>query len=368
MASAIRTVGHQDRLSLVDHLDELRTRLLISALALAVAFGVCFWQNHALLTFVNKPFAKETVSQAEKGNGPQGQTYLAQQGVLAVGAETEAIAAALSAPHSGLSAATRAQLAAQIPRLRAQMAKIPKVPPANKPVTLGIGEPLTTTLSVTLYFALLLALPVILFELYGFVLPAFSPRERRAVQPLLLAIPVLFAIGVAFGYYVVLPAAVHFLLNFNSAQFNVLVQGNQYYKFAATTLLAMGLVFQVPVAILATVRAGIVTPDQLRRGRRFAIVACAAVAAFLPGDVTTMLLETIPLYLLYEASILLASFVTRRERRREAASAGAAEGTQAMETDTTQATAAAQANGAAAHTTEQSVQEIIDHTDPELSD
>jgi sec-independent protein translocase protein TatC len=358
MASAIRTVGHQDRLSLVDHLDELRTRLLISGLALAIAFGVCFWQNHALLSFMNKPFAKETVAQAKKGNGPQGQTYLAQQGVLAVAADTEAIAAALSAPHSGLPAATRAQLAAQIPRLRAEMAKIPKVPPANKPVTLGIGEPLTTTLSVTLYFALVFSLPVILFELYGFILPAFSPRERRAITPLLVAIPFLFAIGVAFGYYVVLPAAVRFLLNFNSEQFNVLVQGNQYYKFAATTLLAMGLVFQVPVAILAMVRAGIVTPDQLRRGRRYAIVACAAIAAFLPGDVTTMLLETIPLYVLYEASILLASFVERRARRREGAP-------QASGTATT---ATAPTGVPAQHTTEQSVQEIIDHTDPDLTD
>jgi sec-independent protein translocase protein TatC len=357
MASAIRTVGHQDRLSLVDHLDELRTRLLISALALAIAFGVCFWQNHALLSFMNKPFAKETVTQAKKGNGPQGQTYLAQQGVLAVAQDTAAIAVALSSPQSGLPAATRAQLAAEIPRLRAEVAKIPKVPPANKPVTLGIGEPLTTTLSVTLYFALVFSLPVILFELYGFILPAFSPRERRAITPLLVAIPFLFAIGVAFGYYVVLPAAVHFLLNFNSEQFNVLVQGNQYYKFAATTLLAMGLIFQVPVAILATVRAGIVTPDQLRRGRRYAIVVCASVAAFLPGDITTMLLETIPLYVLYEASILLASFVTRRERRRE--SALAASGT---------TTATAQTSGPADHPMEQSVQEIIDHTDPDLSD
>jgi sec-independent protein translocase protein TatC len=359
MASAIHTVGHHDRLSLVDHLDELRTRLLISAVALAVAFGVCFWQNHALLTFINKPFAKETESQAKKGNGPQGQTFLAQQGVLAVSGEVEAIAATLSAPHSGLSPVIRAQLAAQIPRLRAEMAKIPRVPPANKPVTLGIGEPLTTTLSVTLYFALVLSLPVILFELFGFVLPAFSPKERRAVLPLLVAIPFLFAIGVVFGYYVVLPAAVHFLLNFNSEQFNVLVQGNQYYKFAATTLLAMGLVFQVPVAILATVRAGIVTPAQLRHGRRYAIVACAAVAAFLPGDVTTMLLETIPLYLLYEVSILLASFVTRRERRMAAGS---------PEEEGAPGAGAQGANGRADHTMEQSVQEIIDHTNPELSD
>ena len=124
-----------------------------------------------------------------------------------------------------------------------------------------------------------------------------------------------------FGYFIVLPAAVRFFVNFNASEFNNLVQANQFYKFAATILLAMGLVFQVPVAILAATRVGIVTPKQLRHNRRYAIVACAAVAAFLPGDFVTLLLETAPLYLLYEVSILLAAFVGRsdcKKRRREA--------------------------------------------------
>jgi sec-independent protein translocase protein TatC len=165
---------------------------------------------------------------------------------------------------------------------------------------------------------------VILYELYGFVLPALNPSERRAVRPLLIAIPFLFAAGALFGYLVVMPAAVRFLQNFNSSEFNVLVQANQYYQFAATVILAMGLVFQVPVVVVGATRAGLVTPRQLRRGRRFALVACAAVAAFLPGDAITLLLETIPLYVLYEASILVASFVARRDaaREREAAADG----------------------------------------------
>jgi sec-independent protein translocase protein TatC len=107
----------------------------------------------------------------------------------------------------------------------------------------------------------------------------------------------------------------HFFQNFNSSEFNVLVQASQYYKFAATTLLAMGLLFQIPVAILAITRAGIVTPRQLRRNRRYAILACGLVAAVLPGDAVTMLLETVPLYLLFEASVLLASISERRQRR-----------------------------------------------------
>jgi sec-independent protein translocase protein TatC len=350
MATAIRTIGHEDRLTLVDHLEELRTRIIVCVVAVAVAFGICLWQNHALLEIVNKPLAAETQKQVQAGHGPLGQTALAQQGVLAVAGDVQQIAAELANPHSGLPAATREALAAQIPKLQADVAKIPRTPEGNKPVTLGIGEPFTTTLGVTLLFALVFSLPVILFELYGFVLPAFSPGERRVAMPLLAAIPFLFAIGVLFGYFVVLPAAVRFFQNFNSEQFNVLVQAAPYYRFAATVLLAMGLVFQVPVAILAATRAGIVTPKQLRHNRRYAIVACAAVAAFLPGDAITLILETVPLYVLYEMSILLASFAERRWPVSASAEGASPAGGQPT-----------------GETTETSVQQIIDHTDPGLS-
>jgi sec-independent protein translocase protein TatC len=351
MATAIRTIGHEDRLSLVDHLEELRTRLIVCGAVVAVAFGVCLWQNHALLEIINRPLAKQTQKQVAHGNGPLGQTALAQQGVLAVAGDIQKIAAELADPASKLPGPTRAALAAEIPRLRADVARIPRVPEGNKPVTLGIGEPFTTTLGVTLLFALVFSLPVILFELYGFVLPAFSPSERRVALPLLVAIPFLFAIGVLFGYFVVLPAAVRFFQNFNSGQFNVLVQAAPYYRFAATLLLAMGLIFQVPVAILAATRAGIVTPRQLRKNRRYAIVVCAAVAAFLPGDAITLVLETLPLYVLYELSILLASFA---ERRRPVLA-----GPDAGEPST--------GGAPAGNANEPTVQEIIDHTDPGLS-
>ena len=146
-------------------------------------------------------------------------------------------------------------------------------------------------------------------RLYGFLLPAFSPEQRRVATPLMLAIPFLFVAGVLFGYFVVLPAAVRFFQNFNSGEFNVLVQASQYYHFAAVVLLAMGLVFQVPVGVLAATRAGIVTTEQLRHNRRYAILACGAVAAFLPGDAITLLLETVPLYLLFELSVLIAGII-----------------------------------------------------------
>ena len=120
----------------------------------------------------------------------------------------------------------------------------------------------------------------------------------------------------AFGYFVVLPAAVHFLQNFNSANFNVLLQASSYYPFAALIMLAMGVIFQVPLGVIAVARAGIVTPRQLRKNRRYAIVVAAAIAALLPGDVVTMTLETLPIIVLYEVGILVVVALDRRDARR----------------------------------------------------
>ncbi len=308
-AVAIASIGHEERLSWVDHLDELRSRLIVALVAISVAFAVCFWQNHALLRLVNAPLAHETQKQVREGNGPLGATYSVQQSSRDVAVQLATVVGALERPGSGASAAARATLHSTAPRLQKDISRLSAAPSGNKPVTLGIGEPFNTTIGVTLMFALILALPIVLWELYGFLLPAFSPDQRKIANSLMLAIPVLFVIGVAFGYFVVLPAAVRFFQNFNSGQFNVLVQASQYYHFAAVILLAMGLVFQVPVAILAATRAGIVTPAKLAHNRRYAILACAAVAALLPGDAITLLLETVPLYLLFEGSVLLARIV-----------------------------------------------------------
>ena len=316
MAVAVGHIDHHDRLTVVDHLEELRGRLIVSLAALAVAFGLCMWQNHALLHLINKPLSHQTEKQVKAGNGPLGATYTVQQSARTVATQLQVVVGALERPGSGASAATRASLLGVAPELRRAITRLSKAPEGDKPVTLGIGEPFTTTIGVTLLFAFILALPVILYELYGFMLPAFSPEQQKIANSLMLAIPLLFVTGVLFGYFVVLPSALHFFQNFNSGEFNVLVQASQYYHFAAVVLLAMGLVFQVPVGILAATRAGVVTPTQLRGNRRYAILACGAVAAFLPGDAITLLLETVPLYLLFEVSVLLASIIERRERRR----------------------------------------------------
>jgi sec-independent protein translocase protein TatC len=322
MPRVIRPVRHEDHLSLVEHLDELRTRLIISLVAIGVAFAFCFWQNHALLHLIGDPYAKETQGQVKRCQGEQGPVWCTDQALKATAHTLEALLKAVGSPSSGLNSSARGALNSTLPALHTALGRLPNTVPSNSLVTIGIGEPFTATVTVTFYFALLLSLPIILYELYGFLIPAFSPTERAAARPVMMAVPGLFACGVLFGYFVVLPAAVRFFQNFNSGEFNVLVQASQYYHFAAVILLAMGLVFQVPVGILAATRAGIVTTKQLRHNRRYAVLACGAVAAVLPGDAITLLLETVPLYLLFELSVLLARIIDRREARRAARAQG----------------------------------------------
>jgi sec-independent protein translocase protein TatC len=243
----LKAVRHEDRLTLVEHLDELRNRLIVSIAVFGVALGLCFWQNNLLLDIANAP----------------------------------------------------------LPDDRDQL------------LTFGVAEPFTTTLMVSAYSALLLALPIVLYQIYAFVLPAFSDQERRVITPLLLVVPLLFVAGVVFAYFVVMPAATEFLLNFNDDQFSVEVRARDYYGFFVTTLLAVGLIFQVPVGILAVTRLGIVTPDQLAQNRRYALLVIAIAAASLPGvDPVTMLIEMVPLILLYELSILLARVFGRTDTGR----------------------------------------------------
>jgi sec-independent protein translocase protein TatC len=309
----LRPVGYDEHVSVVSHLDELRARIIVSLLALAVAFGLCFWQNHRLLELIDRPLAHQTQAQVKAGHGPLGATYAVQRSARDVAQQLQVVVGVLV--RSPQPVADRGTLQAVARSLRADVGRLSAPPGGDRPITLGIGEPFTTTVTVTLIFALILSLPVLLLQAYAFLAPAVEPALRRRVRPLLPAVPGLFVAGVAFGYFAVLPAAIKFFQNFNSAQFNVLVQASQYYKFAATTLLAMGLMFELPIALVAVTRAGLVSPRRLRRSRRYAVAACALVAALLPGDAVTMLLETVPLYVLYELGVMVAVLVDRRARR-----------------------------------------------------
>jgi sec-independent protein translocase protein TatC len=185
----------------------------------------------------------------------------------------------------------------------------------GKPITLGVAEPFLTVMKISLWGALLLALPVILWQVWSFFAPAVEPGAERRVRIFVLFASALLVAGVVFGYFVALPAAVHYLTNYDSRQFNIQIRAADYYSFVTMVLIAMAIVFELPVFVLALVRLGILTTRQLRKNRRmgYFIVACIGVA--LPGiDPVTTVIETIPLWLLYELSIWLATLAERRQR------------------------------------------------------
>jgi sec-independent protein translocase protein TatC len=187
----------------------------------------------------------------------------------------------------------------------------------TKPITTGVGEPFTSTLTVALYFALLVSLPIIIYQLYAFILPALHPNERRVALPAMIAAPILFAIGVVFTYFEVLPPAIHFLQGYNANQYYVLVQAGSYYKFEVLLMGGIGLAFQVPLFLLALQKLGVITASSLTGNWRYAIVIIAVIVAALPGvDPVTMIAETVPLVALYVASIILLRFTEYRDRRR----------------------------------------------------
>ncbi len=311
--AALRPVSHEDRLSLVEHLDELRTRLIVGLVVFLGAFALCFWQNGVILDLMNRPLEKTAFKQsgsqdpferAATFQGAQRKLYLQQ-----------AVASRALAQEERLSAETRRMFEQLAGSAAAAAAATPKAT-ARRPVTLGVGEPFTATFKVAAYAAMLLALPLLLYQAYSFILPAFSPRERQVAVPLLTMVPFLFFAGVVFAYFMVLPPAINFLQNFNDDSFDILLQARDFYSFELLVLMAMGVLFQIPVGILAATRLGVVTPTQLRKGRRYAFVIIAVMAMLLPGqDPVTMLIMMIPLIVLYEASILLASLLDRRDAR-----------------------------------------------------
>jgi sec-independent protein translocase protein TatC len=312
MATALRPIAHEDRLSLVEHLDELRTRIIICLAAFLVAFGFCFWQNDAILEVLDRPLEKSAFTKGSED--PLERAAAFQQAEKKLFLQWEVLAREM-ARDDELSPALQARWAEMSELSRATADAAPQAT-GRRPVTLGVGEPFTVTFRVVGYAAMLLALPLLLYQAYAFVLPAFSPREREVALPLMALVPFLFAGGVVFAYYFVLPNAISFLQNFNDDNYDILLQARDYYKFSIMVLMVMGVLFQVPIGILAVTRVGIVTPAQLRKNRRYAILIIAILAMLLPGqDPVTMLLMMAPLIVLFEGSILLAALLDRRATR-----------------------------------------------------
>jgi sec-independent protein translocase protein TatC len=243
MARRLRRVRPDDQLTLVEHLDELRSRIIVVLVSLTLAIGLGLAFSGRLLHFLTGPINHKQLLQT------------------------------------------------------------------------GVGEAFLTSVSIAVYGGLLVTLPIITYQLYSFVIPAFSEQHHRMLRPLLVLIPALFIVGVVFGWYLVLPPALHFLLNYNEAAFNVQLKAREYIQFVLLTLMAMGLVFELPVVMLILGRLGIVTSTMMRRHWRISVVVLAFVAVILPGaDPITMIVEYIPLLVLYGLSYFL---VRAAERGRE---------------------------------------------------
>jgi sec-independent protein translocase protein TatC len=326
MARKLLPIGHEEELSLVDHLDELRNRIILSLAVLIAVFAVCFWQNERLLEIINKPLVEVTQNDSSGSQGRLQQAAAAQTEVRRALEATSRALSGLGAPGSIASPKQRAELNEAATQLNEAAKALPATIPERQPVTLTVGEPFFTTLTVSIYFALLISMPFLLYQAYAFILPAFTKSERKVAVPLMALVPVLFTCGVIFGYFVVLPPAVQFLQTFNDDSFDILLQARDYYRFAVLALLAMGVLFQIPVGVLAATRVGLTTTKKLRRNRRYAILIIAVLAMLLPGtDPITMLIAMVPLIVLFELSILLAMLFERRARHKDAASGELAE-------------------------------------------
>jgi sec-independent protein translocase protein TatC len=192
----------------------------------------------------------------------------------------------------------------------------------HKLSTFGVAEPFTLTLTVSLYAGFVLALPVVIWQVWLFFAPALDPAGERKVLGLAACAVLLGAAGVAFGYWVLLPRAVHFLTNYDTEHFNQLIRASSYYNFVVTVLVGILLVFQVPLVILGLVSLGVLSSRTLRKQRRMGYLITAAIALALPGpDPVTTILELLPMWLLFEGSIWLAVFYERRQAKAAPASA-----------------------------------------------
>jgi sec-independent protein translocase protein TatC len=190
------------------------------------------------------------------------------------------------------------------------------LPDDRKLVTLGVTEPFTTSVKVSLIAALAIALPVVLWQAWAFLAPAVEPHFERVVLVFVLLATGLFVCGVVFMYYVVLPRALDFLTSYDAELYDIQIRASYYYTFAAMTLLAGGLAFLMPIFVLALVRLRVLTSERLRRNRRMGFVVLLVFAILLPTvDPVSLAFEVVPLVLLFELSIWLSVLMERRWER-----------------------------------------------------
>ena len=237
-----RRLSPGEEATLVEHLDELRSRLIVALLAVAATFVVAFVFHEDLIEWLREPLPEE-----------------------------------------------------------------------KELVTLGVTEPFTTSVKVSFYAAIALSLPVLLWQTWSFLAPAMEEDTQRVLAIFVTVATALFAAGLAFGYFVVMPKAVEFLTGYDDELYNIQVRASYYFSFVALMLLAIAFFFELPIFILALVRLGVVTSAQLRSNRRYLIVGAVILAVLLPTvDPVSLILEIVPLLLLLEGSIWASVFFEKR--------------------------------------------------------
>jgi sec-independent protein translocase protein TatC len=240
-----RRLDHGEEATLVEHLDELRSRLIVAIVAIVPLFALTFAFHEQIMEWLIGP-----------------------------------------------------------------------LPDDKKLVTLGVTEPFTTSVKVSMIAALALALPVVLWQAWAFFAPAVQPHLERVILVFVVLATALFVTGVAFMYTIVLPRALDFLTSYDANIYDIQIRASYYYTFAAMTLLAGGLAFLMPIFVLGLVRLRVLTSDRLRSNRRIAYVALLVFAILLPTvDPVSLAFETIPLLILFEMSIWLSVFMERRWNR-----------------------------------------------------
>ena len=236
----IKRAKPDDELTLVEHLDELRTRLIVSISVLVVAVSAAYYENHRIYHLLTSAL-------------PEGHRQL---------------------------------------------------------YTFAPGEAFFNAITISVYAGLLISLPILSYQFYAYIIPAFSEESQKTIRPMLLLIPGLFLIGVVFGWFIVVPAALKFLVNYNSSVVHYFPRASDYIHFVAYTELAMGIVFELPVVMMMLGRVGILRSSMMKRRWREAVVVLAVVAAALPGtDPVTMTAEYLPMLLLYWISYFLVKAV-----------------------------------------------------------
>ncbi len=250
------TIGDQHRMTVIDHLGELRRRVVVSIAAIVVGMIVAFIEKEWVFGIIKRPL-------------------LNMEGV-----------------NTDL-------------------------------VTFSPTEPFMTVLKVSIYAGMLLALPIVLWQIWAFIMPALYERERKSVVPYVFFTTALFVGGVAFAYYAVLPVGLSFLIGYGGDIFLQQLRASEYIGFVSMFLLAFGAVFEMPAVMLLLTSAEIIDHHTLRRVRKYAIVAIAVAAMVLTPsqDPVSMLLMMGPLAALYEIGILMSRVSGRKRAKRRAADA-----------------------------------------------